>query len=323
MTAQTRSFTTNGTPLKGPSAGSVASACSNSGWMTAFRSPLRASIRSIAPSASSRAVTSPERTSAACAVASRCGSIARERNWPRGQGLSSESRPGFGTFHPMEPTSTASRQGKSGSLENPEVLRERPGPRDPDPRARVRRLRQRGASKFLDGETAGGPVHRLPPQAGRLRPAPGRRPDDPREAAVRRRHAGADGGVRRRRREVRAAEQGPHHHAPELPVPPHPAAPTPPRRSARSRDVRPLQPRGLRQHRPQRDRRPVGGRLRGRAVRPHPLRRAPSCATSCATRRRQLLPRKFKIAFTATDEDRAITDIHDLGFVPRDRSDGR
>jgi sulfite reductase beta subunit-like hemoprotein len=33
----------------------------------------------------------------------------------------------------------------------------------------------------------------------------------------------------------------------------------------------------------------------------------------------QLLPRKFKVAFTATDEDRAITLIHDLGFVPRIR----
>ena len=36
---------------------------------------------------------------------------------------------------------------------------------------------------------------------------------------------------------------------------------------------RPLLPRGLRQHRPQRHRRPVGRRLRGRALRPHPLRR--------------------------------------------------
>src|SRR5205814_1835753 len=33
----------------------------------------------------------------------------------------------------------------------------------------------------------------------------------------------------------------------------------------------------------------------------------------------QLLPRKFKVAFTANDEDRAITLIHDLGFVPRMR----
>ena len=31
----------------------------------------------------------------------------------------------------------------------------------------------------------------------------------------------------------------------------------------------------------------------------------------------QLLPRKFKVAFTSTDEDRAITGIHDLGFLPR------
>jgi sulfite reductase beta subunit-like hemoprotein len=31
----------------------------------------------------------------------------------------------------------------------------------------------------------------------------------------------------------------------------------------------------------------------------------------------QLLPRKFKVAFTATDEDRAVTNIHDLGFLPR------
>jgi sulfite reductase beta subunit-like hemoprotein len=31
----------------------------------------------------------------------------------------------------------------------------------------------------------------------------------------------------------------------------------------------------------------------------------------------QLLPRKFKVAFTANDDDRAITLIHDLGFLPR------
>ena len=38
----------------------------------------------------------------------------------------------------------------------------------------------------------------------------------------------------------------------------------------------------------------------------------------------QLMPRKFKVAFTSTDEDRAITLIHDLGFIPRIREiDGR
>ncbi len=33
----------------------------------------------------------------------------------------------------------------------------------------------------------------------------------------------------------------------------------------------------------------------------------------------QLMPRKVKTAFTATDEDRAITGIHDIGFIPRER----
>ena len=31
----------------------------------------------------------------------------------------------------------------------------------------------------------------------------------------------------------------------------------------------------------------------------------------------QLMPRKVKTAFTATDDDRAITGIHDVGFIPR------
>jgi sulfite reductase beta subunit-like hemoprotein len=33
----------------------------------------------------------------------------------------------------------------------------------------------------------------------------------------------------------------------------------------------------------------------------------------------QLMPRKVKTAFTATDDDRAITGIHDVGFIPRVR----
>src|SRR6266702_2430648 len=31
----------------------------------------------------------------------------------------------------------------------------------------------------------------------------------------------------------------------------------------------------------------------------------------------QAMPRKVKTAFTATDEDRAITGIHDVGFIPK------
>jgi sulfite reductase beta subunit-like hemoprotein len=38
----------------------------------------------------------------------------------------------------------------------------------------------------------------------------------------------------------------------------------------------------------------------------------------------QLMPRKFKTAFAASDEDRAITGIHDLGFIPKVREvDGK
>ena len=34
----------------------------------------------------------------------------------------------------------------------------------------------------------------------------------------------------------------------------------------------------------------------------------------------QLLPRKFKVAFTGSEQDEAITDIHDLGFIPEIRT---
>jgi sulfite reductase beta subunit-like hemoprotein len=37
----------------------------------------------------------------------------------------------------------------------------------------------------------------------------------------------------------------------------------------------------------------------------------------------QLMPRKVKTAFTATDEDRAITGIHDVAFIPRIRGRAR
>ena len=88
-------------------------------------------------------------------------------------------------------------KGKLGSLDEPGGLRGRPGPRDPDHRARVRRLRHRGR-QVPRRPDAGGRVHRLPAQAGRLRPAPAQRPDDPRQAAARRGHPRPDGRVRRR-----------------------------------------------------------------------------------------------------------------------------
>ena len=38
----------------------------------------------------------------------------------------------------------------------------------------------------------------------------------------------------------------------------------------------------------------------------------------------QLLPRKFKVTFSGSDADAALTPIHDIGFIPRLRSiDGR
>ena len=190
------------------------------------------------------------------------------------QGVSSETRSGFGTFlgwNRFPPSRLLQPKRRAEGLpREPRGPRERPRAHHPDPRAGVRRLRQRGR-EVPRRPDARGPVHRLPPQAGRLRPAPGRRPDDPREAPLRRHHAGADGGLRRRGGEVRAAQQGPHHHAPEHPAPPHPPAR---RRGGDPRAVRlrPVEPRGLRQHRPQRDRRPLGRRVRGRAVRPHPVR---------------------------------------------------
>ena len=160
---------------------------------------------------------------------------------------------------------------ETGFAGEPRDPRGRPRPRHPDPAAGVRRLRQRGREvpRRRDRRER---VHRLPAQAGRLRPAPGRRPDDPRQAAVGRHHARADGDVRRRRRAVGAAQEGPHHDAAEHPDAPRPAAG---RGRADPRDLRrrALQPRGLRQHGPQRHRRPVGRRVPRRDVRPDAVRR--------------------------------------------------
>ena len=72
-TVAPRSFSSSGTPRKGPSGSSPAAssrAASKRVRMTASSLGLRASIRAIAPSTSSAAVTSPRRTRSACAVAS-------------------------------------------------------------------------------------------------------------------------------------------------------------------------------------------------------------------------------------------------------------
>ena len=61
---------------------------------------------------------------------------------------------------------------------------------------------------------------------------------------------------------------------------------------------------------------PRAGHARGRAVRHHPVRRRlrPLLRAPPTT---QAMPRKVKTAFTATDEDNAITRIHDMAFVPK------
>ena len=207
------------------------------------------------------------------------------------------------------------RQGQGRLAREPRGLRERPGARHPDPRAGVRRLRHRGRQVHARRH-ARGQVHRLPPQAGRLRPAPARRPDDPRKLPL--------GGITPEQMEafadvieqLRAARQGPHHDAPEHPVPPRP----PPRR----REVHPpdqrrraLLARGLRQHDPQRHRRPLGrGHARASSfdITPYAMAYVRYFVRHPVT---QLMPRKVKTAFTATDEDVAITGIHDIGFIPQ------
>ena len=126
------------------------------------------------------------------------------------------------------------------------------------------------SSAFLGGRARGGRVHRLPPPAGRLRAASGRAADDPREAPLRRRHPRAARGVRSvieryvplRKGHLTTRQNVQLHHVPL------PDAAKLIREISRHRSVL---ARGLRQHDPQRHRRPVGRRLRGRAVRPDAL----------------------------------------------------
>ena len=174
----------------------------------------------------------------------------------------------------MEPASLAhetSQSPREGSLENPEVLENVPGHVIPILEREFDDF-DTESTRFLKGELEEDDVHQVPPQAGRLRPAPAGRADGPGEAADGRRHARPARRLRRRHRALRAAAQGSHHDAPE-----HPDAPRAARRRGqadpRARRRRPVEPRGLRQHDAQRHRRPARGHARGRAVRHHPVRR--------------------------------------------------
>ncbi len=92
----------------------------------------------------------------------------------------------------MEPGSISAQGGgtlaQRGTLEDPEVLQNVPGHVIPILEREFDDFKTE-AGKFLDGRDARRPVHQVPTQAGRVRPAPAGRADDPREAAVRRHHA--------------------------------------------------------------------------------------------------------------------------------------
>ena len=217
----------------------------------------------------------------------------------------------------MEPSALEGKRktaGRPGSLENPEVHENVPG--------HVIPILEREFDDF-DNEAeqvprrrdAGERVHRLPPQAGRLRPAPARRPDDPREAARSAasrpsRWTPSPTSSRSTRRSTRATS----------------------RRARTSRSttsrcatppscIRDLAPSGLssREGCGNTVRNVTGdpwaGVVRGRGLRPHPLRRrlrallrAPPDDAADAAQGQDGVRRH-------ADEDRAITGIHDIAFL--------
>ena len=79
----------------------------------------------------------------------------------------------------MEPVSIpAKRSAKKGSLEDPEILQNVPGHVIPILQREYDDFKTE-ATQVPRGRHAGRRVHQVPPQAGRLRPAPARRADDP------------------------------------------------------------------------------------------------------------------------------------------------
>ena len=289
---QARSLTTKGTPRKGPSAGSVCERLLEQRVddrvqlaVQRLHAPDRGLRRAPAATPPRSALARPVRWRPAGGPWRRQPTVIA-RFAETGSGFASFWRPGLtrsgGLQSPWNRYRLSQgqrcaagqagcfRKGQEGLARKSRGLRERARARDPDPRARVRRLRQRGRA-VPRRQDRRGRVHQVPPPPGRLRPAPGRRADDPGEAALRWHHARADGDLRGGGGALGPAQQGPHHHAAEHPAAPHPAARRR-RGDPRARRCRPVLARGLRQHRPQRDRRPLGRHLRGRALRPHALR---------------------------------------------------
>ena len=202
-----------------------------------------------------------------------------------------------------------------GSLENPEVYDNVPGHAIPileqefdDFDTEAGELPARRADR--------GAVHRLPPEAGRLRPAPARRADDPGQASVRRRHARADGHasptwssscVPLNKGHITTRQNIQIHHIPLADA---------------AELIREISEAGLS------SREGCGNTIRNVTGDPwagvsegEPFDITPYAVAYVRYFVRhpttQLMPRKVKTAFTATDEDRAITGIHDVGFIPK------
>ena len=223
--------------------------------------------------------------------------------------------------HPRWSRPSTVRRAARGRSRTPRS-RERPRPRDPDPRARVRRLRQRGrevprrrhdrGAEFISFRLKQGVYGQRQADVQMIRaklPIGGITPEQIDVFAdVVEKYAPLNKGHVTTRQNIQI------HH-----IPLRDAAKADPRALRR----RALQPRGLRQHRAQRHRRPVGRRDRRRAVRPHPLRRrlrallrAPPDDAADAAQGQDRLQRP-------TDADRAITGIHDIAFLaarPRRRA---
>ncbi len=218
----------------------------------------------------------------------------------------------------MEPITTSKppAKGRKGSLANPEVVEDVPGHVIPILEREFDDF-DNEAEKFLGGETEETEFIGFRLKQGVY----GQRQADVQMIRVKLPWGGitprADGGLRRRRRALRPAQQGAHHDAAEHPDPPRPAAR---RRRADPRPLglRPLLARGLRQHRAQRDRRPVGRRVRGTSCSTSPPTRAPTCATSCATPPPSSCRARSRRRSRPPTPTCAITGIHDIGFIPRD-----
>ena len=136
-----------------------------------------------------------------------------------------ETRSGFATFTRW--SRPPRRKGRKGSLNNPEIIENVPGHVIPILEREFDDF-DNEAEKFLGGETEETEFIGFRLKQGVY----GQRQADVQMIRIKLPMGGVTpeqmDDVRRRRRGVRAAEQGPHHHAPEHPDPPHPAAPDAP-----------------------------------------------------------------------------------------------